>query len=1050
MSDQEFKKYICWNPSRIPIVINKEAIATDRSIFLATHTPFPNIAIKHSSKQISKFSEDGFLKELIESSKNDRHLFSVILGIPGTGKSHLIRWLKERYESENNKYGKQELVLLIQRADNSLKQTLIQILNSEIFSEDTFSDQRKKLEKATSQLSAEGLEESLINNFHLAHIEKRSIQEGIPKSSSERLDVFLLDIHVRRELRRENGPIKRLARFLSGNQTNQYNDEVPTFNEKDLFFSTAVMRKIKGPGINPEARHLAEQLHAREELRHQLANYLNNLLEFAISQTTNLSSDDLKQMFNNIRSELKERGWNLALFIEDITAFTGLDSGLLDILITQHTGESNREFCRLISVIGITDSYYNDRLPDNIRERISIQLELNTKKGEHFESELLANENSIGEMASRYLNAIRLDQDSLDDWEENGCQPEELPNKCEICQYQESCHDGFGFIELSDTESSQSKKIGLYPFNKNSLSTMYMAIDRQKASHTPRSLLNNVIEYVLLSHGELIQTGNFPPKSTEVGNDFSPPLLINPNQRRILDQHNLTSSQKNQTESLAVFWGDRLLESRNAPDGDSIFAGLKPIVYNAFGLPFIGQVLVPSPIVTPEPPPELIPDQKPDPEPERIPQPDPEHDPIVEDIEIWRSGATLKHYEKLINYVAEFLKNAIDWDAYGVSLSLVNDRVKLSHLAIQDQVGKASGNYFLFERSDIFAYALQALHRLKDKKNSPSSLASHLVNLSLWLHEIEDDFREFVEKPHKENKIKIHLDEILAEDLIKLAGLEGSLSENDYDSRNLFRSIISTCEANNSWSNALDLSSEFRSSDWSMLMRRFNRDEKVKVIREEFLMSINCSQRRSQNIRFLDAARLFSILDKFQAKQLKQVEQNDLSDFPAWSIGIQMNNDFNNLLNEIINVEKEDTKYLLGIIKEHGGKSSGDEIKESIDNLLLTFMSAQIAYNEKYSPIDFSTYTEDILTLHRVIEQKQPFDLLLALSATGDFKRRAKNYANYLMDLGKFIGDKKRKLQEDMGGDSESGENAGILYEEVEVIYQDIQDKLDQLISETN
>src|SRR5690606_34959143 len=112
-------------------------------------------------------------------------------------------------------------------------------------------------------------------------------------------------------------------------------------------------------------------------LRQQLATYLNQLLEFAISQTTALTGDDLKNMFHDLRRELRKQGRALVLFIEDITAFTGLDAGLIDVLVTQHTGETNSHFCRLISVIGITDDFYATRFPDNLRERITHHLTLN-------------------------------------------------------------------------------------------------------------------------------------------------------------------------------------------------------------------------------------------------------------------------------------------------------------------------------------------------------------------------------------------------------------------------------------------------------------------------------------------------------------------------------------------------------------------------------------------------------------------------------------------------------------------------------------------------
>ena len=49
--------------------------------------------------------------------------------------------------------------------------------------------------------------------------------------------------------------------------------------------------------------------------------------------------------------------------VEDISVFTGLDAGLVDVMITQHTGgELQKSLCRMTSVVGVTDGYYKDTL----------------------------------------------------------------------------------------------------------------------------------------------------------------------------------------------------------------------------------------------------------------------------------------------------------------------------------------------------------------------------------------------------------------------------------------------------------------------------------------------------------------------------------------------------------------------------------------------------------------------------------------------------------------------------------------------------------------
>ena len=91
-----FNCFKCCTDERISKVINKEAISIDRKEFLVTHTHFDEIRVIKSPENLKVINEERFLFQLIERAQKDTHTFSVVQGVPGTGKSHLIRWLKER------------------------------------------------------------------------------------------------------------------------------------------------------------------------------------------------------------------------------------------------------------------------------------------------------------------------------------------------------------------------------------------------------------------------------------------------------------------------------------------------------------------------------------------------------------------------------------------------------------------------------------------------------------------------------------------------------------------------------------------------------------------------------------------------------------------------------------------------------------------------------------------------------------------------------------------------------------------------------------------
>ncbi|MGH2481417.1 MAG: hypothetical protein ACRDHW_17320, partial [Ktedonobacteraceae bacterium] len=337
MQRSSFELIQCWHDRRVDQVINKEAAFADKATFLATHMPLQNIGYERELRRMVDKGEEALLLELQRCATEDIHAFVVVKGIPGTGKSHLIRWLKERYLSEEHK--PRECVLFIERAQCSLSSTLEQIIRSEIFDETTMREQLEKLQGARLALSQEALADTLLDQLRIGCTEETSMELPRWLQRNKGLTLFLLDYRVREEIKKPGGPIDRLVRFLrSGPGAGIFTSEVPQFEERDLDFKVSVLREIQGYN---EAKLLAERMSGEDgrEKRQELASILNQLVRYAIGHATALTGDDFKQIFADLRRYLYHQGRNLALFIEDITVLTGIDRGLLDVLVTQHKGE---------------------------------------------------------------------------------------------------------------------------------------------------------------------------------------------------------------------------------------------------------------------------------------------------------------------------------------------------------------------------------------------------------------------------------------------------------------------------------------------------------------------------------------------------------------------------------------------------------------------------------------------------------------------------------------------------------------------------------------
>jgi hypothetical protein len=1002
MADQDFECYQCWDQKRISVVINKEAVSVDRATFMATHAPMNSIAYLNAPRQIKDTSEAKLLEELRSRAEDDLHTFCVIQGIPGTGKSHLIRWLKERYAALNQETGGSDVILLIERANSSLRSTLLQIIQSDVFDSSMFSDQLDRLKSATDQLSKRGLADTILNNLQVATNEVVLKESEQPSSRIRRnIEKFLLDYVIREELKEEGGPIERIVRFLAGqDRTALSDDEMPTFQASDFGFQIDFLRKIKNQQDGYlEAKKLAESLNLKPELREELATYLNRLLSFAIGLTTALSADELKQMFNDLRRELRQQGRQLALFIEDIAVFTGLDAGLVDVLATQHTGEGNREFCRLLSMVGITDGYYTDHFPDNMKQRITHRLTLNTSNQGQLESHLLTQPHAVADLAARYLNAIRLSQDELEAWQLRGAQPDRLPSRCYSCTFRPTCHAAFGYAEIANATEDGALRIGLYPFNQRALWTMYSRIDTSKNSRTPRTLLNNVIEYVLQSHGRQISQGQFPPMSRDLGSDFSPPTLEKPAQRSIITGQSGSPDAANRIETLSLFWGNRTVDATVDTDGQQLVGGLRKEVFDAFGLPFIDGdgVVTPAPPVAPPKPTTPPPTPTPVTQPAAQPQPE---DPLTTDIERWRTGSKLQNYEKLVDRLFEFAGSFIDWETYHIPASLVEDRLKRAKFVIEDQAGRSRRSHRLeFKRSDELALVLHALSDLHGDVQTlePSKLGSHITTLSSWMRGQEPRIVQFVRQPGTESGSSLSLCEALVQNNLLMACLGDELEPDSSTPQDLFFELVeaSPIARSASWGELIESAPKTHSSVWVRSMKNIERN--VDQLRRELFPSFNCAQGRSKDLRFLDAATALDLLDGFTEQNWK-LEAIDIN--PDGDLWTSVTDTYKVLQQYFVQALKYDLQQLqdyLQRLRNIIGEDSAEDVLRAISDLLENLRQNQIGYSFEENTDLTATRLEECLTsLQGIPVEGETMKLALWLSGAGQLMRDTKEYLDYL------------------------------------------------------
>ncbi len=551
---------------RLAEVIRTDATTQDTADFLATHSPFHQLRFGTSGismEGIVQMDEDTLLQEHLLAKRTD-HQFFVVQGDNGSGKSHLIRWIKEKMVQHVR--DDSEAVVFISRSQSTLRGAIEQILHSQVFEDNEIQD-LETLVRANEHLDASTLKQNIILQFAIAV--QNDIDHGgeiankwIKRRYQRDVYPFLADRAIQKLLFEKNGPIDRIYERLVSDNSNARKDDIdPHFSTEDLRFAFATLTRLRNEALfdSQAASGLAADLASDADLRQQLSGYLNQLLEPVVQSCTNLRAADLRGVFEQLRRSLKSRGKNLTLFIEDITSFTGIDGALVEVLVTEHLGNAhNQSMCRLFSVVGITNQYFRTFFPDSLKERVTGRIFVDQAS--------LTTSGEISEMVGRYLNAIYVSPDRIRDWVATGASFQELPIADNMMGHHWALH-----------QSSDDLVLPLYPFNRTALENIYQGLEQK----TPRSLLRSV-KLLLQQYFALSPTGEFPPSTRVLGTEFQMPQWADSAQEPIV-------AKQNGSERLSTFlrlWGNGTV-TRQEFGGEVLVGGLPESAFKDFHLPFI-------------------------------------------------------------------------------------------------------------------------------------------------------------------------------------------------------------------------------------------------------------------------------------------------------------------------------------------------------------------------------------------------------------------------------------------------------------------------------
>jgi len=649
---------------RLSEVIRVDTITSSYGDFLATHVQFKKIQLqkKYDPNTFNdrSYTEEQIYKSIVLNPKN-QHQVALVIGSSGAGKSHLIRWFDaklEKIKSEN------EVVLFVRRSDNSLKGTIKQLLEKPEVANISNKDVYERLVKATSSIDEKKLKD-MIYQYFIVEIKNDNGDDDISLSNVERkrLVALLQNDTFQERLMQNKGAIERIYSKVAENKTTDNRDAVAEFYPEDFQVDISFCDELNRNEADLKARKMADKLYAETELAQEVAGYLNSMVDIVIQRCAGLEPGDFEQVFLEIRKELKKQGKNLTLLVEDITAFTGVNEALLNVLIP-HTGDYEKDnICRISAIIGTTTEYFKSNFRDNQKDRVT-----------HFviipDDVFGADENDLCEFVGRYLNVMSLDKEEVDIWANEGADSDSYPVHKIV--------EGEGWDSVL---SSDGKVLNLYPFSKRAIVYLYNTI-LQENYRTPRYLLRDVVEKTV--RDALWNIVNFPGFKIQNTN-------TNADLRDRLRAQNVSSELFERLYLFMCVWGDASTEEYK--NGEITYvAGLPLKVYEDLGLPIISgkKVIVKGEYLNKQT--ELIPQQQNSivktpaeiAAEKKMQSERAQLNDSLQVIENWIAGGTLnvgattgnvvlisKAREDMCNY----LYSAIDWQAEGVSMDNI-DKIK--------------------------------------------------------------------------------------------------------------------------------------------------------------------------------------------------------------------------------------------------------------------------------------------------------------------------------------------------------------------------------------
>jgi hypothetical protein len=631
----------CWPGGAVEATIRPIAQVDyeSRHRFLACHAPIAQIR----DDRAGNFKTDAEIFEQISRlHERERENMVIVWGEPGTGKSHLINWLKLRFDYARAS-GEMTNVLpvLIQRRTGSLRDALEQLVSQ---LPERFGKYLDPVRSAIERISEAAARQELANAMHLelGVLWQERGKPMLPRHIRELPGAFHSSGFAG-WLCRSGGVIDRnIQRLISPSEISE-RESIPEFTAdeflvQDLQFSSKAVNE-------PKVALLIDTLRDEPELAEEAARVCNSVLRDAIRKVTGLGNAQLSQIFRAVRGDLQQDKVKLVLFIEDVSTLSVLDDEVINAIEPQN----DRSLCPLTAVVGMTDVAFK-RLRDNQTERGSLILSVGGSTDTHWRSD----GDALDRFTARYLNAVRLgeaDLQALAEVRQDGSDVSR--SACAGCHRRSECHAAFGSVDFDGVP------VGLFPFVPGATARLLEALDERATGvrRTQRGLLEHLVKPVL-QHVEGVGAGRRSPLLLAVARKEPHYWLT----FRETHAGGWSDADLARLRVLAEFW----MQARDADEAaDRLGPLLTPLSFPVLRKQDTLRARPALQVLAPSPPP------KPTPLPSSRPTVDPRLAGLLSRLDLWLGGSDLSKPRDAQELIKSFLDEALPLENFRISPAIL-------------------------------------------------------------------------------------------------------------------------------------------------------------------------------------------------------------------------------------------------------------------------------------------------------------------------------------------------------------------------------------------